>query len=225
MIDLELTLPALALAGTHRMNYELPPGGITLTGYVVRRLHKTRLLEGIERLAQEQPALGLIQFGIYAASGATSWGPALYQPTFHRPGAVVSEADPDTGAAVTARYVTDQPHYTFHFDVRLPDGGAVQGEESITGTTVGWQGLGMPAPSHFTYRNIDESYQAAADGIITSELAPRLLQSWLVRGYGELQLSDNIGNRGRLRLNRKGIIGVEVQGPTGKSYRAEYQIR
>jgi len=32
------------VAATSNTRYELPPGGITLLGYVVRRMHKTALL-------------------------------------------------------------------------------------------------------------------------------------------------------------------------------------
>ncbi|MBL8162241.1 MAG: hypothetical protein JNJ61_09675 [Anaerolineae bacterium] len=222
--ELELTLPTRTFTGLERMRYETPSGGITLTGYIVRRLHKTALLEGITANGKQQPALALLQFGIYALAAATSWGPALYQPDFGRPGAVVSEADPDTGALVTAQFISSSPHYTFHFEVRLPDGGLIEGRESITGTTVGLSGLGMPAPSTFTYSSPD-GYEASAVGTINSELAPRLFQSWQIRGYGSLQLGDNQGSTGRADLNRSGLIAVEATTPDGTRLRSRYQMR
>jgi hypothetical protein len=222
--ELELTLPTHTFTGLERMRYETPDGGITLTGYIVRRLHKTALLDGISAHTAEQPALALLQFGIYVLAAATSWGPALYQPDFGRPGAVVSEADPDTGVVVTVQFVSSSPHYTFHFEARLPDGSLIEGRESITGTTVGLSGLGMPAPSTFTYSSPD-GYEASAVGTINSELAPRLFQSWQIRGYGSLQLSDNRGSSGRADLNRAGLIAVEATTPDGKHLHSRYQLR
>lgn len=216
-----MTLP---FAGEQRMRYEIPPGGISLTGYIVRRLHKTALLDDMVQALPNDPALALAHFGIYCAAAATSWGPAYYQPGFDRPGTARSERDPDTGAQVTVRQLVRDPHYNFAFEITLPDGGTIRGSESITGTTVGVQGLGMPAPSSFEYHSADGSYQAQAVGIITSELAPRLFQMWQVRGYGRLQLSDSHGSRGALELTRQGTITARVTRADGKTLTASCQI-
>lgn len=224
MATLELTLPAIAFAGMERMQYETPRGGISITGYIARRLHKTALLDDIETALSRRPALALMQFAIYAAAAATSWGPALYQPRFDRPGAEVAEADPDTGAQVTVRCLATEPHYTFEFDVLLPGGGRISGQEAITGTTVSLTGLGMPAPSRFRYQSADAVYEAEAIGTITSELAPHLFGPWHIRGYGALQLTDTLGQQGVLSLDRQGQASVVVRELEGQTCRASCRL-
>ena len=83
--------------------YELPPEGITLLGYIVRRMHKTEwLVKASALLAEGQTAQALEHAAIYATSSSTSYGRAHYQPQFNRTGEVISEADPITGAIITA---------------------------------------------------------------------------------------------------------------------------
>ena len=202
----------LPLIGAQRMGYETPPQGITLTGYINRRMHKTRLLSDIETLVETNPAGALGAFGFYAIAAATSWGPAMYQPTFDRPGSEVVEKDPETGAIITVRQLPRSPHYTFTYQVELPGGGSVTGREAITGTTVGFTGLGMPAPSLFNFYSANGIYEAEATGTINSELAPRIGR-WQVRGYGELILEDNLGNQGVLSLKRNRQVRIQIEVP------------
>ena len=97
--------------------YELPPEGITLLGYVVRRMHKTEWLAKVPALlAEGQTAKALECAAIYAASSSTSFGRAYYQPQFNRTGEVISEADPVTGAIVTARLDSTSPHYNISYE-------------------------------------------------------------------------------------------------------------
>jgi hypothetical protein len=216
------TTTVQSFMGHTRMNYETPPGGITITGYIVRRLHKTSLLLDIPTLLAHSPAAALAQLGIYAAASGTSWGPANYQPYFDRPGATLSEADPDTGALVTVKQLARKPHIAFEYKVTMPNGDTVRGQEAILGTTFSLQGLGMPAPSSYELQSGD--YSAHAAGTIYSELAP----SWLrtqVRGYGALELSDNRGNSGSLQLDRKGKIDVIVSGYDVEPLRIRYTLR
>jgi len=205
-----LTSTINPLTGLDRMHYETPPGGITITGYIVRRMHKTSLVEGIETQVKNDTRKALAQFGTYAIASATSWGPALYQPQFDGPGTAITETDPETGAVVTVTQLPRNPHYTFTYRVQLPDGGQITGREEITGTTIGLRGLGMPAPSRFEFTSVDGTYKARATGVIHSELAPRIGR-WNIRGYGELVLEDNQGNHGKLHLNRKGEVSIEIQ--------------
>ncbi len=214
----------IPLTGKLRMQYETPPQGITLTGYIVRRMHKTRLLAGIEAAAASQPAEALAQFAVYAAAAATSWGPALYQPAFDSPGAERVENDPDTGALVRVVQKPRNPHYQFTYEVELPGGGLITGRESITGTTVGLRGLGMPAPSFFMYSSPNGEYEARASGVVYSELGFGF-PNWVVRGYGELSLEDNQENRGQLTLDRSGKIQVKISLPGGETHNKTYQIR
>jgi len=80
--------------------YELPPEGITLLGYVVRRMHKTALLEPMSQMLKEGHTLeALAQVALYATGASTSFGPAYYQPTFNREGDVITEPDPATGSS------------------------------------------------------------------------------------------------------------------------------
>lgn len=120
-----------------RMRYETPPEGITIGGYIARRLHKTVLLQPVAKLLPENSAEALAQIALYAAAASTSFGPALYKPEGDRPGAVIERTDPETGARAS---VTCKGELRFAYSVALDGVGTVTGEEKITGTTVGWRG-------------------------------------------------------------------------------------
>ena len=115
------------------------------------------------------------------------------------------------------------PHYTFRFNVRLPNGDRIHGQEFITGTTVGLRGLGMPAPSTFNFESAAGGYNAEVYGVIHSELAPGWGR-WRVRGYGELTLTDSAGNHGHLVLDRRGRVEAEVTAPDGEVYPAAFKL-
>lgn len=189
--------------------YELPPEGITLLGYVVRRMHKTEWLTKIPVLLKEgKTAKALEHAAVYAVASSTSFGRAYYQPQFNRTGETVSEADPTTGAVITARLDSTSPHYDISYQAVMPNGDTFKGSETITGTTIGFRGLGMPAPSKFTFTSGD--YTAEFEGTITSELALSLLRNTRIRAYGSLNIKDNKGNTGRIELNRAGDISVHI---------------
>ncbi|PWH13873.1 MAG: hypothetical protein DDG60_09175 [Anaerolineae bacterium] len=198
------------MAETSLTRYELPPQGITLLGYIVRRMHKTRwLLPVAAMLSAGNAAAALEQVACYAAAASVSYGPAYYQPRFNRPGEELVEADPATGWDVWARLETVSPHYRIAYRVVAPDGSAVfSGREEITGTTVGLRGLGMPAPSHFHFTC--GGYQATLTGVITSELALSLFRPTRIRAYGFLNLADSAGNSGKLQLDRNGRLTLEI---------------
>ncbi len=191
------------------VRYELPPEGITLLGYVVRRMHKTEsLLKVPTLLASGQITKALEHAAIYAASSSTSFGRAYYQPAFNRKGDVVREADPITGALITARLDNDSPHYEISYEAVMPNGDTFRGAETITGTRIGFRGLGMPAPSKFTFTS--GKYVAEFTGILTSELALSLFGNTRIRAYGFLNIHDNRGNTGKLNLNRSGDIKIQI---------------
>jgi hypothetical protein len=197
--------------------YELPPEGITLLGYVVRRMHKTEWLAKVPAaLAEEKTEKALEYAAVYAAASSTSFGRAYYQPQFNRAGETVREADPVTGAAVTARLNSTSPHYDISYQAVMPNSDIFKGSETITGTTIGLRGLGMPAPSKFTFTSGD--YTAEFEGIITSELALSLLRNTRIRAYGFLNLHDNRGNTGRLELNRTGDISIRINEGTATDH-------
>ena len=189
--------------------YELPPEGITLLGYIVRRMHKTDWLAKVPCALAEGASTKALQYAaVYAATSSTSFGRAYYQPQFNRAGEVISEADPITGATVTARLDSTSPHYNISYEAVMPNDDTFKGAEIITGTTVGLRGLGMPAPSKFTFTSGD--YTAEFNGILTSELALSLFGNTRIRAYGFLNIKDNQGNTGRLELNRAGDISIKI---------------
>jgi len=189
--------------------YELPPSGITLLGYAVRRMHKTRWLTSIPALlAENKSSEALAKVAMYAVTSSTSFGPAYYQPQFNSVGAEVSEADPQTGAMVTAKLISTSPHYLISYTAAMPNGGVFSGSEEITGTTVGLRGLGMPAPSKLNFKS--GGYSADLTGILTSELALSLIGRTRIRAYGFLNFNDNANNSGKLSIDRNQKIKLEV---------------
>ena len=189
--------------------YELPPSGITLLGYVVRRMHKTHWLTSIPALlAENKSSEALAKVAMYAVTSSTSFGPAYYQPQFNSVGAQVSEADPITGAMVTAKLISISPHYLISYTAAMPNGDVFSGSEEITGTTVGLRGLGMPAPSKFNFKS--GGYSADLTGILTSELALSLIGRTRIRAYGFLNFNDNANNSGKLSIDRNQKIKLEI---------------
>jgi hypothetical protein len=191
--------------------YELPPKGITLLGYVVRRMHKTQWLTPVPELVLVgKTDEALAQIAMYAVTSSTSFGLAYYQPQFNSVGAEISEADPITGAIVTAKLESTSPHYLITYSAAMPNGDIFSGSEQITGTTVGLRGLGMPAPSKFNFKSGD--YSVELTGILTSELALSLIGRTRIRAYGFLNFNDNANNTGKIIVDRDRKIDLEVNG-------------
>lgn len=193
------------------MRYELPAAGITLLGYVVRRMHKTKWLMSVPALlAENKSADVLAQVAMYAVTSSTSFGRAYYQPQFNSKGAEISEADPQTGAVVTAKLVSTSPSYFITYTAAMPNGDLFSGSEEITGTTVSLRGLGMPAPSKFNFKSGE--YSAELTGLLTSELALSLIGRTRIRAYGFLNFNDNKNNTGKLSIDRSEHISLEING-------------
>lgn len=189
--------------------YELPPKGITLLGYVVRRMHKTHWLMSVpELIAKNKTTDALAQVAKYAVTSSTSFGRAYYQPRFNSVGEEISEADPTTGAIVTAKLVSTSPHYLIAYTAVMPNGDIFSGSEQITGTTAGLRGLGMPAPSKFNFKSGD--YTVELSGLLTSELALSLIGRTRIRAYGFLNFNDNTNNTGKLTIDRNQKINLEI---------------
>lgn len=192
--------------------YELPKQGTSLLGYVVRRMHKTGMLESaLRHLKAGRQAEALLDIALYAAASSTSYGPAYYQPTFNAVGDEVAEPDPRTGARVSAKLIGQTPHYDIRTEVHLVDGAKFDGREKILGTTVGLRGLGMPAPSQFEFATADKDYIVRLSGTLTSELAIGLFRGTRIRAYGSLEFADNRGGRGTLTLERSGRAHASAQ--------------
>src|SRR5512134_1175780 len=184
--------------------YELPPEGISLLGYVVRRMHKTAWLNPIrDLLARSRTADALGRVAMYAVAASTSFGPAYYQPRFNAVGQRISEPDPETGATVWAELKSSSPTYKISYAASLPSGDLFSGDEDITGTTVG-----LPAPSKFHFRS--DAYEANLMGTLTSELALSFLRGTRIRAYGFLNFNDNAGNTGKLTLDREKRIVLSI---------------
>jgi hypothetical protein len=197
------------MSKTEVTRYELPPAGISLLGYIVRRMHKTQWLAPIAALLEHNKTEeALARVALYAAAASTSFGKAYYQPRSNVAGEEISEPDPATGAAVRARLDANSPTYKISYSVTLPDGSSFEGQEEITGTTVGLRGLGMPAPSRFNFRS--GGYSASLAGILTSELALSLTGNTRIRAHGFLTFQDSAGNTGRLDLARSGEIALQI---------------
>jgi hypothetical protein len=189
--------------------YELPPGGITLLGYVVRRMHKTEWLQHVpDLIANGNTDEALACVAMYAVKSSTSFGPAYYQPRFNSTGDEVSESDPATGAQVRAKLDSSSPTYKISYSATLADGTLFTGSEEIQGTTIGLRGLGMPAPSRFHFQT--GSYTADLNGLLTSELALSLVGRTRIRAYGFLSFHDSAGNAGRLELDRGSNIQLTI---------------
>lgn len=199
------------------VRYELPPEGITLLGYIVRRMHKTEwLVKAAELLKKGSTAEALEAAAFYAVASATSFGRAYYQPKFDRVGDTVQECDPATGAKVTAKLDQSSPHYHITYSAVLKSGESFHGSETILGTTIGFRGLGMPAPSKFTF-NAGE-YHAEFNGTLTSELALLFFGNTKIRAYGSLEFKDSAGNFGHLNLNRQGYVGLSINDKPAATY-------
>jgi hypothetical protein len=191
--------------------YELPATGITLLGYVVRRMHKTKWLMSVPALlAENKSDKALAQVAMYAVTSSTSFGRAYYQPQFNSKGAEITEADPKTNAIVTAKLVATSPSYFITYSATMPNGDLFSGSEEITGTTVGLRGLGMPAPSKFNFKSGE--YSAELTGLLTSELALSLIGRTRIRAYGFLNFNDNKNNTGKLSIDRSEHINLEING-------------
>ena len=197
------------MSQTSLTRYELPPEGITLLGYVVRRMHKTEWLQHVpDLIASGNADEALACVAMYAVRSSTSFGPAYYQPQFNSTGEEVSEPDPVTGALVRAKLESSSPTYRISYSTSLTDDILFTGSEEIQGTTIGLRGLGMPAPSRFHFQS--GSYTADLTGIITSELALSLIGRTRIRAYGFLNFHDSAGNTGRLELDRSNNIKLTI---------------
>lgn len=197
------------MSQTGPTRYELPPEGITLLGYVVRRMHKTEWLQHVpDLIASGNTDEALACVAMYAVRSSTSFGPAYYQPRFNSAGEEVSELDPATGALVHAKLESSSPTYKISYSAALNDDILFTGSEEIQGTTIGLRGLGMPAPSRFHFQS--GGYTADLTGILTSELALSLIGRTRIRAYGFLNFQDSAGNTGRLELDRENNIKLTI---------------
>jgi hypothetical protein len=117
---------------------------------------------------------------------------------------------------VMAKLESGSPHYHITYKAALSGTCEFRGSETILGTTIGFRGLGMPAPSNFTF--VAEDYEAKFTGTLTSELALSLFGNTKIRAYGFLEFSDTAGNKGRLDLNRQGYATFKINDQPAASH-------
>ncbi len=194
---------------TDTTHYEFPPDGITLLGYIVRRMHKTQWLMSVPVLvASNHTEEALAHVAMYAVTSSTTFGKSCYQPHINAAGEEVSEPDPDTGAVVRAKLLSSSPTYKISYTVTLPHGSSFIGNEEITGTKPSLRGLGMP--TNFIFHFQSEDYSAELAGVITLELAYPLLTRPSICAYGFLEFQDNTGNTGKLNIDRDNNIELLI---------------
>lgn len=209
-----------------RADYETE--GTTFLQYLARRAAKTAILNPLAGLLDVQrpsgplPAAALVCFAYYAIAASTSYGRGYRQPSFSRE-RIATEQDRETTSVITARSVGARGDLAAEITAEVEGIGRFVGNERILGTTVGLRGLGMAAPSQFSFETTRErgtpllAWRGDARGTVTTELAPSL-RGTTVRAYGSLALSDDAGSTGKATLNREGLVSITVTDRSGGVY-------
>ena len=209
-----------------RADYETE--GTTFLQYLARRAAKTVILKPLEGLLDTQrnggpiPAAALVCFAYYAVAASTSYGRGYRQPNFSSERSA-TETDRETSSVITARSVGARGDLAAEITAEVEGIGRFVGNERILGTTVGLRGLGMAAPSQFSFETLHGqgskllAWRGEARGTVTTELAPSL-RGTTVRAYGSLSLSDDAGSTGTASLNREGAVSITVTDRSGGVY-------
>lgn len=193
------------------IRYELPPEGISFLGYVVRRMHKTKLLTVVQELVTKQSyPQALAQIAHYAAASSTSFGQLYYEPVRDQVGSTIMERDPETNAVVMATYENSTPESRFSFVAKLANGDIFSGCETKATSKISLRGWTTPTHQALTYTTADEGYCAELHGTIQHEIIPRLVGSWIIRAHGELTLKDNQGLSGKIILRRNATATITL---------------
>ena len=184
LLNERLTRTPFRPSADARADYETD--GTTFLQYLARRAAKTVILEPLQQLLAVRrpggpiPAAALVCFAYYAVAASTSYGRGYRQPSFSSERSV-SERDRETSSIITARSVGARGDLAAEITAEVAGIGRFVGNERILGTTVGLRGLGMAAPSQFSFETtptIDTAliaWRAEARGTITTELAPLTL--------------------------------------------------
>lgn len=220
----QIGAPYFSPAGDARAPYETH--GTTFLQYLARRAAKCRILTPLSTLLDEDRAGGpefagaLACFAYYTAAASTTFGTGYRQPEFTNEQSV-EERDPESGALISVTNAGAGREIAAKIRAALPKVGVYESSERVLGTTVGFRGLGMPAPSTFSF-DVDASgrraglaaWRGTARGTVTTELAPSLRGS-RIRAYGSLDLHGSDGSRGRAEISRDGQVRVEIRDPRG----------
>ena len=209
-----------------RADYETD--STTFLQYLARRAAKTVILEPLQQLLAVRrpggpiPAAALVCFAYYAVAASTSYGRGYRQPNFSSERSV-SEMDRETSAVITVKSIGARGDLAAEITAEVAGIGRFVGNERILGTTVGLRGLGMAAPSQFSFETTRGrgasllAWRGEARGTVTTELAPSFCGT-TVRAYGSLALSDDAGSTGKATLNREGEISITVTDRSGWVY-------
>jgi len=233
-LDEELSTPYFSPSGDARAPYETH--GTTFLQYLARRAAKCRILAPLGTLLMEERPGGaefsgaLACFAYYAVAASTTYGSGYRQPEFTDE-QIVEERDPETGALVSAINSGNRREIAAKIRATVPKIGIYDASERILGTTVGIRGLGMPAPSTFSFE-VDASgrraglaaWRGTARGTITTELAPSLRGS-RIRAYGALDLNGSDGSRGRAEITREGLVRIQISDPQGGRLRLNAPLK
>lgn len=213
-----LIISPLELVDTTLTRYELPPEGISLLGYAVRRMHKTALLQPVGNLlATGQETEALLQVAHYAIAGAVSYGQLQYEPRRDHAGATVMERDPNTQAIVAATLANTEPELRFRYTVRLGDGSEFCAVETAEPSKISFRGWVMPVAYDVRFTTVDRAYEVQLKGTIIREIIPGFVGPWHIRAHGQLNLKDSAGNKGTLTLTRDATVNVEIKGMSAET--------
>ena len=226
LLDERLTRTPFRPSADARADYETD--GTTFLQYLARRAAKTIILEPLQQLLAVKrpggpiPAAALVCFAYYAVAASTSYGRGYRQPIFSSERSA-TEKDRETSAVITATSVGARGNLAAEITAEVAGIGRFVGNERILGTTVGLRGLGMAAPSQFSFETAPGrgatllAWRGEARGTVTTELAPSF-RGTTVRAYGSLALSDDAGSTGTATLNRDGQVSITVTDRSGGVY-------
>ena len=226
LLNERLTRTPFRPSADARADYETD--GTTFLQYLARRAAKTAILEPLQQLLAVRrpggptPAAALVCFAYYAVAASTSYGRGYRQPSFSSERSV-SETDRETSSIITARSVGERGDLAAEITAEVAGIGRFVGNERILGTTVGLRGLGMAAPSQFSFETAQGrgttllAWRGEARGTVTTEFAPSF-RGTTVRAFGSLALSDDAGSTGNATLNRDGEVSITVTDRSGGVY-------
>jgi len=223
LLNERLTRTPFRPSADARADYETD--GTTFLQYLARRAAKTIILKPLQQLLAARrpggpiPAAALVCFAYYAVAASTSYGRGYRQPNFSSERSA-TEKDRETSAVITAKSVGARGDLAAEITAEVAGIGRFVGNERILGTTVGLRGLGMAAPSQFSFETTRGQgslllpWRGEARGTVTTELAPSF-RGTTVRAYGSLALSDDAGSTGKATLNRDGEVSITVTDRSG----------
>jgi hypothetical protein len=223
-----IVVPPLAVVEGAFTQYELPPEGISLLGYVVRRWHKTELLGQLPQLlaqgGETKQRLALLQVAHYAAASLVTFGSLFYEPVLDAVGSRRMEADPQTGAEVTAVLESIHPAQVCYTEVALPWGGWVHGRETTQHNQVNLHGWIHSVTCDLDFYHPTPHFTSHIRGNLIREIVPRLAGPWHMRAHGTLELQDNAGHVGRLILRRDATATVLITNESGELWQQNLSL-